>query len=206
MNVVPLTGDKLSAALPALARLRIEVFRAFPYLYDGDLAYEEKYLSTFAQSRDAFVAAAYDGDEIIGCATSSALDTNHQELIAPLSAAGIDLASTFYNGESVLSAAYRGRGLGHAFFDHREAHARERGYARACFCAVIRPEDHARKPAGYSRLIASGTRAAIKKSPASSRIFPGKISMKRAKAKSQCSFGCAIYEHAPPRRRAISDR
>lgn len=152
MNVVPLTGDKLSAALPALARLRIEVFRAFPYLYDGDLAYEEKYLSTFAQSRDAFVVAAYDGEEIIGCATGSALDTNHEELIAPLSAAGIDLASTFYNGESVLSAAYRGRGLGHAFFDHREAHARERGYARACFCAVIRPEDHARKPAGYSPL------------------------------------------------------
>ncbi len=152
MNVVPLTGDRLNEALPALARLRIEVFRAFPYLYDGDLAYEEKYLSTFAQSRDAFVVAAFDGDEIIGCATGSALDTNHQELIAPLSAAGIDLASTFYNGESVLRAAYRGRGLGHAFFDHREAHARERGYKRACFCAVIRAENHVRKPEGYSPL------------------------------------------------------
>src|SRR5690606_864112 len=148
MKVVPLTGAGLSAALPALARLRIEVFRAFPYLYDGDLAYEEKYLATFAQSRDAFVAAAHDGEQIVGCATGSALDTNHDALIAPLRAAGVDLASTFYNGESVLSAAYRGRGLGHAFFDQREAHARARGYKRACFCAVIRPDDHPRKPEG----------------------------------------------------------
>ena len=181
------------------------MFRAFPYLYDGNLAYEEAYLSTFAQSRDAFVAAAYEGDEIIGCATGSALDTNHEELIAPLRAAGIDLASTFYNGESVLRAAYReGRG-GHAFFDHREAHARARGYARACFCAVIRPEDHARKPEGYSPLDRFwGARGY--KIPGLIAHFPGKISMKRAKAKNQCNFGCAIYEHAPPRRRAISDR
>ena len=76
------------------------------------------------------------GEEIVGCATGSALDTNHEALIAPLRAAGVDLASTFYNGESVLSAAYRGRGLGHAFFDQREAHARARFYKRACFCAV----------------------------------------------------------------------
>lgn len=152
MNVVPLTGAALTQALPALARLRIEVFRAFPYLYDGDLGYEQKYLATFAQSRDACIVAAYDGDDIIGCATGSALDTNHEELIAPLSATGLDLATTFYCGESVLLPRYRGRGLGHAFFDHREAHARASGYKRACFCAVIRPNDHPRRPENYRPL------------------------------------------------------
>lgn len=165
MRVVPLTGADLAQALPALARLRIEVFRAFPYLYDGDLAYEEKYLATFAQSRDAFVAAAYDGEEIVGCATGSALDTNHEALIAPLRAAGVDLASTFYNGESVLSAAYRGRGLGHAFFDQREAHARARFYKRACFCAVIRPDDHPRKPEDYRPLDAFWAARGYAKAP-----------------------------------------
>lgn len=165
MKVVPLTGAGLSAALPALARLRIEVFRAFPYLYDGDLAYEQKYLATFAKSRDAFVAAAYDGEEIVGCATGSALDTNHEELIAPLRAAGVDLASTFYNGESVLRAEYRGQGLGHAFFDQREAHARARGYKRVCFCAVVRPEDHPLKPEAYRPLDAFWSTRGYAKAP-----------------------------------------
>lgn len=152
VTVSPLTGAALSAALPALARLRIEVFRAFPYLYDGSLAYEQKYLATFAQSRDAIIVAAREGDEIVGCATASALDTNHEELIAPLRAAGVDLATTFYCGESVLLPGYRGRGIGHAFFDHREAQARAHGYKRACFCAVLRAEDDPRRPAEYEPL------------------------------------------------------
>jgi len=152
MNIAPLTGPALTAASPDLARLRIEVFRAFPYLYDGALAYEQKYLATFAASRDALVVAAMDGADIVGCATGSALDTNHEELITPLRAAGYDLSSTFYCGESVLRASYRGRGIGHAFFDQREAHAKARGYRRSCFCAVVRPQDHPRRPADYSPL------------------------------------------------------
>lgn len=152
VSVSPLTGDALSEALPALARLRIEVFRAFPYLYDGSLAYEQKYLATFAKSRDAIIVAARDGGAIVGCATASALDTNHEELIAPLRAAGVDLATTFYCGESVLLPGYRGRGLGHAFFDHREAQARAHGYKRSCFCAVVRADDDPRRPADYEPL------------------------------------------------------
>ena len=43
MKVRPLSGADLDAALPALARLRIEVFRAYPYLYEGSLAYEDRW-------------------------------------------------------------------------------------------------------------------------------------------------------------------
>jgi GNAT superfamily N-acetyltransferase len=165
VNVAPLTGEALHGALPALAGLRIAVFRAFPYLYDGDLDYEQKYLATFAQSRDACVVAAFDGDVIVGCATGSALDTNHAELITPLEAAGVDLATTFYFGESVLLPGYRGRGLGHAFFDLREAHARARGYQSACFCAVIRAEDHPRKPDDHRPLDAFWSARGYAKAP-----------------------------------------
>lgn len=150
--VRPLTGDDLIRALPALAQLRIEVFRAFPYLYAGTEEYEQTYLRNFASARDAFIVVAEEEGQIIGCATGSAIDDHHGEFAAPLAEAGYDLASTFYFGESVLRPGYRGRGLGHAFFDAREAHASARGYARACFCAVDRPATHPDRPEDYSPL------------------------------------------------------
>lgn len=152
MIVRPLTGEALDRALPALAALRIEVFAAFPYLYSGTQAYEQKYLRSFAAARDAFIVAAEVDGNIVGCATGSAIDDQHSEFAAPLQNAGYDLSSTFYFGESVLRPEFRGRGAGHAFFDAREDHARACGYARACFCAVDRPEDHPQRPPGYSPL------------------------------------------------------
>ncbi len=50
IRIEALAGAALQRALPALARLRIAVFRAYPYLYDGDLAYEEDYVRKFAAS------------------------------------------------------------------------------------------------------------------------------------------------------------
>ena len=150
--VAPLTGDALAQALPALAQLRMEVFRAFPYLYDGSPEYERQYLRAFTQSRDAVLVAARDGDTIVGCATGSGIGPNHEELIEPLANAGIDLDTTFYCGESVLLPAYRGQGVGHAFFDHREAQARAHGYKRSLFCGVARPADHPRRPADHRPL------------------------------------------------------
>ncbi|MAB10592.1 GNAT family N-acetyltransferase [Hyphomonas sp.] len=153
VNIRPLSGADLDAALPALARLRIEVFRAYPYLYAGSLAYEETYLRKFAQAKDAFIVAAETEDgEIVGCATGSGMDDQHAEFALPLSAAGYDLPTTFYFGESVLLPDWRGKGIGHAFFDAREAHAIAHSYKRACFCAVERPDDHPQRPETYSPL------------------------------------------------------
>lgn len=151
-TLVHLAGDALKAALPDVARLRIEVFRAFPYLYDGDLDYETEYLSTLITAQDAVVIAAFTNGEIVGCATGSAIVGRHDAFSEPLSAAGIDLPSTFYFGESVLQPALRGRGIGHAFFDLREAWAARLNYQRTCFCAVKRPSDHPLRPKAYRPL------------------------------------------------------
>ncbi|WP_375210072.1 GNAT family N-acetyltransferase [Hyphomonas jannaschiana] len=153
VKIRPLSGADLDAALPALARLRIHVFRAWPYLYEGSLTYEESYLQKLALAKDAFIVAAetHDG-EIVGCATGSGMDDQHAEFSQPLLTAGYDLPTTFYFGESVLLPEHRGKGIGHAFFDAREAHAIAHSYKRACFCAVERPEDHPQRPSDYAPL------------------------------------------------------
>ena len=147
-----LTGDALRAALPDVARLRIEVFRAWPYLYDGDLDYEARYLESYAASDRAIVVGAYDGDTLIGASTGAPLSDHAEDFAAAFEATEFDLSTVFYCAESVLLSDYRGHGLGHAFFDAREAHARAHGFAHCVFCGVVRPEDHPARPADYRPL------------------------------------------------------
>lgn len=151
MSIVvrPLTGAEIGAALGDLAKLRITVFAAYPYLYDGDAVYEAEYLAEYAAAADAVLVAAFDGARIVGAATAAPMIHQKAEFREPFAARGLDVDRLFYFGESVLLPEYRGHGIGHAFFDHREAQARACGATAACFAAVIRPHDHPLKPEGY---------------------------------------------------------
>lgn len=159
VRVEPLEGAALAEAVPALAELRIAVFRDWPYLYDGTLDYERRYIEKFAAADGAMIVVARDGERIVGAATASPMLGHADEFAEPFRRAGHDPARIFYFGESVLLAHYRGRGLGHAFFDHREAQAQRLGaYTHAAFCAVVRSSDHPLKPAGYVPLDAFWTK------------------------------------------------
>lgn len=152
IDIRRLTGADLKYALDDLAGLRISVFRAWPYLYDGTRAYEARYLSRYAETEGAVIVGAFDGKKLVGAATGAPLGDELESFRAPLEARGYDLSKIFYLAESVLDPAYRGRGIGHRFFDEREAHARSLGFTEAMFCAVIRPQDHPLKPKDYAPL------------------------------------------------------
>jgi GNAT superfamily N-acetyltransferase len=150
LRLETLSGDKLNHYIPELAQLRIQVFRDWPYLYDGDLAYEEKYLKTYIEAPDSVIVLAFDGDKVVGASTGIPLIHETDEVKAPFLAAGYDIDDIFYCGESVLISSYRGQGAGVAFFDEREAHARNiGGFSYSCFCGVQRPAEHPRRPADY---------------------------------------------------------
>jgi GNAT superfamily N-acetyltransferase len=152
IHVEPLTGEALRAAISDLARLRCTVFAQWPYLYHGDPSYESDYLRDFAVAEGAVIIAAKDGENIVGIATASPMSGQKPDYQAKFVERGIDVASLYYFGESVLLPEYRGRGLGHAFFDQREEQARLHGAKAATFCGVIRPADHPARPADYSPL------------------------------------------------------
>jgi GNAT superfamily N-acetyltransferase len=152
LRIEALTGADLEAALDDVARLRIEVFRAWPYLYDGDLAYERDYLQSYRESGLAVVAGAYDGDRLVGASTGAPLADHADDFAAAFDGSGLDLNGIFYCAESVLLPEYRGQGAGHGFFDVREAQARRHGFERSAFCAVQRPHLHPFKPADYAPL------------------------------------------------------
>ena len=147
-----LIGAAVRAHLDAVAALRIAVFRDWPYLYDGNLDYERRYLDAYRTSTGAIVVGAFDGGDLVGAATGTPMEDHAADFAAPFAATPYPLDEIFYCAESVLLPAYRGRGVGHAFFDAREAHARALGRRFSAFCAVIRPADHPARPAAYRPL------------------------------------------------------
>ncbi len=151
IQVRRLTGEALGAALDDVAQLRIEVFRAFPYLYDGDAAYERTYLQTYRDSADAILVGAFDGACLVGASTGTPME-DHAEFAAAFAQHDLALTDVFYCAESVLLPEFRGQGVGHAFFDEREAHARDLGRSYSAFCAVTRPHDHPLRPDDYAPL------------------------------------------------------
>jgi hypothetical protein len=111
-----------------LAQLRVTVFRDWPYLYDGDAAYERGYLARYARG-DSIVVAAYDGDRMVGAATGMPLTDHADDFAAAFERADIDMKDVFYCAESVLLSEYRGQGAG---------------------TCVLRPEGGARARLGFS--------------------------------------------------------
>ena len=149
IDIRPLRGPDLDAALDDAARLRIAVFRDWPYLYDGSPAHERDYLATYRDHPGALVVGAFHAGRLIGASTSTPMEDQAPELAAPFRALGIAPEKILYGAESVLLLPYRGIGLGHRFIDLREAHARSLGRSHVAFCSVIRPDDHPARPALY---------------------------------------------------------
>ncbi len=150
ITIITVTGLDIVPLIPDAARLRISVFREYPYLYDGTTEYEEKYLRTYSQAAGSLFVVARDEDRVVGVSTGIPLTEETEEVQRPFREADIALEEIFYFGESVLEPAYRGRGIGVKFMEVREAHARSLpGIRRVAFCAVERPENHPLRPAGF---------------------------------------------------------
>lgn len=143
-------GREIVPHLADVARLRIAVFGDWPYLYRGDMDYERDYLAAYVQSKDSLFVLAFDNGQVIGASTGLPLADDSAAFSQPFAAAGIAVRDVFYFGESVLLPQYRGRGIGHAFFDAREQHARTLGRFRwTAFCSVDREAGDPRRPPDY---------------------------------------------------------
>lgn len=147
-----LKGKAILPYLMDLAKLRIEIFREYPYLYEGDLDYEKNYLQTYASCPHSFLALVFDEKQVVGASTAIPLQFEEEEFKKPFLDKGIDIKKVFYFGESVLLPEYRGKHIYRAFFRKRETEAQNYGSKEACFCAVERPGNHPSRPKHYVSL------------------------------------------------------
>jgi GNAT superfamily N-acetyltransferase len=183
------SGTQLGTYLEAIARLRIAVFRDFPYLYDGTMDYERKYLQTYVDCPQAVVVVAFDGAEVVGCSTGIPMAFEEEAFKRPFVDAGYDPSRIFYCAESVLRPEYRGQGIGVSFFDEREAHARELGgFDWYCFCSVLRPAGHLLRPAGYEPLDRFWEKRGYRKHPQLSATYTWKDIDQHAETSKRLEF------------------
>ena len=115
-----LTGEQIHPYLDELARLRIEVFREYPYLYDGSLDYETEYLTSYAACPESLVVGAFKEDRLVGASTGLPMKDAADEFKAPFQAQGQDIDKIFYFGESVMEKSCRGTGIYARFFEERK--------------------------------------------------------------------------------------
>lgn len=150
LSIKTFTGSGALKYIDDLARLRITVFKEYPYLYEGSLDYEKRYLKKFALANNSIIVIAFDGEKVIGASTGLPLVYEADGVTKPWVDNGHSLNEIFYFGESVLLKEYRGNGLGSQFFDERENWAKKLGtFSILAFCAVIRESKHPLKPADY---------------------------------------------------------
>jgi len=171
LRIEQLRGAEIAGQLDALADVRIRVFRAFPYLYEGSHEYEAKYLDTYIQCPRSLAILIWDGASCIGASTVLPLADAGAEAQQPFRDGGHNIEDIDYFGESVLLPEYRGRGLGVKFFELREAHAAALGLKTCAFCSVQRPGDHPAKPADYVPNDAFWTRRGYRKAPEITTTF-----------------------------------
>ena len=102
LRLQSLRGAALAQVLDDVARLRITVFRDWPYLYDGDLTYERSYRQSYLDSDRSVVVGAWDGERLVGAATGAPLIDHAEDFAAAFEGTGLALKDVYYCAESGL--------------------------------------------------------------------------------------------------------
>jgi GNAT superfamily N-acetyltransferase len=146
------SGAQIEAVLSDVADLRIRVFRDYPYLYDGNRAYEETYLQGLARNDRSLVVVARVDGAVVAAATALPLASD-AEILAGIDGAfarlALDARDYYYYSEIVVDAAHRSRGIAREFYRRRRDHAIELGFHKVCFAAIEREPGVLPAPAAY---------------------------------------------------------
>ncbi len=147
-------GKEIKSFRDQIGQLRIEVFKEYPYLYEGDLSYERKYLETYIQSEKSLAVLVFKDKKLVGTSTCIPLIDEEEGFQKPFKVDEYDLSKIFYFGESIILKEYRGNGFGRQFFEERENHSQRvmKDLELTTFCSVLRDKNHPLRPKEYRPL------------------------------------------------------
>lgn len=146
-----LIGHKAEPSLEAIASLRLDIFREYPYLYEGLRDDELRYLRSYAEKPGACVILVEDAGKTIGAATGMPLKHEDQHLLDSFAGTAHLIDKSYYVGELLFYRDYRHRGFGSRLLARIEEYVRSLGpYSHLVCMTVMRPPDHLLCPADYA--------------------------------------------------------
>jgi GNAT superfamily N-acetyltransferase len=148
-----LTGNDITEAIDEIARLKIDIFTEYPYLYAGCMCHEVKSLRTFANVEHSFMVVMKDEGHIVGLLTGLPLVHEQQAVRCPFNKSMYPLNSTFHIREALLYPAYRGNGYASKMLNMAERHVRQLCmFNYIALATVVREVNHLKRPSAYRPL------------------------------------------------------
>ena len=146
-----LTGPDLESILPFMAQQRIELFREYPYLYEGNLKEEMSYLDWFAKLRHTAVAVAYHDQQPVGFVSGTSFkdfDTHFKGSCDVFQKANLKPEEYYYFAEGMVVPEHRGNSLSLNLYALIESYAKKVGYKAGCIVDESH-DKHPLKPSDY---------------------------------------------------------
>jgi GNAT superfamily N-acetyltransferase len=153
IKILQLQGEKIIPYLDDLAKLRIAVFKEYPYLYEGDSAAEANFIKKYINCAHAILFVVLHDNKVVGVATGLPLEFEFDAIKQPFIDNNLIIKNIYYLGDQILLPEYRGQGIGKKFFTGMEAGIKNfNQYSCIAFCAIERDISHPKKPKNYQSL------------------------------------------------------
>lgn len=147
-NMQILRGSEIQHYIDQLGRFRIQIFREYPYLYDGSIEYERTYLERYSRSPKSLLLMLQDALGIVGACTGIPLADEDPEFQNAF--AGENKEEVYCIGEVMLRADSRGKKLGSRLMSTALGLIDSNQFKKISLCTVDRGLSHPREPLGYS--------------------------------------------------------
>ncbi|MDQ2994889.1 MAG: hypothetical protein M3R00_08120 [Pseudomonadota bacterium] len=157
-NVITIETFSGVAARPYvddLARLRLDAFKEYPYLYAGNLETEITYTMPYAEIDKAMITVAYVNNRLAGLTTGMPVDCDSlmvNDIKKILVERGDTPTYYYYYGELIVLSEFEGRGLGQKLYETQDALIQSQGFTHVCQITSLREEHHPLKPSNYRSL------------------------------------------------------
>lgn len=146
------SGNEARRYSQQMASVYINIFKEFPYLYEGSIVECEKdYLERYFISKHSIISLVFNGERIIGASASLPLDAV-EEIKSAFLKKQVDTRKFLYIGGTVIEEPFRNLKLIKKISRSHETHARNNGYSQIAFVAVRRDPSHPLRPIGYRPL------------------------------------------------------
>lgn len=146
-NMQIIRGSEIEKHIDQLGRFRIEIFREYPYLYDGNIEYERTYLGRYSRNSESFLLILQDTHGIIGACTGIPLNGENHEFQNAF--VGENRDEIYYIGEVMLRADSRGKKLGSRLLSTALGLIDSKKFKKVSLCTVDRGLNHLQRPVSY---------------------------------------------------------